>query len=239
MSYAALGFLRQQYLCVLRRCAWFNAGMISGLICLPSVSVQAGSIVPDGRTQTQVSVNGAITDITTQTIRGANAFNSFSRFNVDTANTVNLHLPGQTSNLLNLVHGEKSYINGLVNAYKDGRIGGNVFFFNPYGVVVGESGVLNVGSLTMATPTTAFMDRLVNPAGVIDDAATAQALTGQVPLSQTGLVLVKGRINAAAGVTLAGGNVEVAGGAQVFAGGKAKVSFADLVNVDGLQRLPT
>ncbi len=235
MSYAALGYLRQQYLCVLRRCAWFNAGMLSaGLMALPGVSAHAAGIVADGRTQTQVMVNGAITDITTQTMRGANAFNSFSKFNVETANTVNLHLPGQTSNLLNLVHDETSYINGLVNAYKGGKIGGNVFFFNPHGIVVGAGGVLNVGSLTLATPTPAYMDRLLSPAGVIDDAATAEALAGHIPLSQTGLVLVKGRINAADAVTLAGGNVDVAPGAQVFAGGRAQVAFADLVNVDGM-----
>ena len=83
MSYAALGFLRQQYLCILRRCAWFNAGMLSaGLFALPSLGVHAASIVPDGRTQTQVTVNGSVTDVTTQTIRGINAYNSFSRFNV-------------------------------------------------------------------------------------------------------------------------------------------------------------
>ncbi|MEW5769760.1 MAG: leukotoxin LktA family filamentous adhesin [Pseudomonadota bacterium] len=235
MSDSALGFLRRQYLCVLRRCAWFNAGMVSaGLFALPSLFAHAASIVPDGRTQTQVRVDGAVTDITTQTIRGINAYNSFSRFNVERARTVNLHLPGQTSNLLNLVHGETSYIDGLVNAYKDGRIGGNVFFFNPHGIVVGEGGVLNVGSLTLATPTAGFMDRLVSPAGVIDDNATAQALTGQVPLSQTGLVLVKGRVNAADAVTLAAGSVDVAAGAQVLAGGRAQVAFADLVNVEGM-----
>lgn len=236
MSYAALGFLRQQYLCILRRCAWFNAGMLSaGLFALPGLVANAASIVPDGRTQTQVTVNGTVTDITTQTIRGLNAYNSFSRFNVEAASTVNLHLPGQTGNLLNLVHDQTSYINGLVNAYKDGQIGGNVFFFNPHGIVVGSGGVLNVGSLTLATPTPGFMDRLVSPAGAIDAAATAQALAGHIPLSQTGLVLVKGRINAADAVTLAGGNVEVAPGARVLAGGQARVAFADLVNVEGIQ----
>lgn len=234
MSHAALGYLRRQYLCVLRRCAWFNALAACGLVLLPSTGVQAQSIVTDGRTQTQVAVSGTVTDITTQTVRGVNAYNSFSRFNVDSGYTVNLHLPGQASNLLNLVHGEASYINGLVNAYKDGRIGGNVFFFNPHGIVVGSQGVLNVGSLTLATPTPAFMDQLVSPTGAIGDAATAMALAGQVPLSQTGLVLVKGRIHAADAVTLAGGNVTVDTGAQVFAGPRAQVAFADLVNVEGM-----
>ncbi len=180
LSYQARGWLIRQYRCVLRRCA--ELGMEALALALGSVGLlHAATIVPDGRTQTQVTVSGTVTDITTQTIRGLNAYNSFSRFNVEAASTVNLHLPGQTGNLLNLVHDQTSYINGLVNAYKDGRIGGNVFFFNPHGIVVGSGGVLNVGSLTLATPTPGFMDRLVSPAGDIDAAASAQALAGRPP----------------------------------------------------------
>ncbi len=234
LSDHARGWLVQRYRSLLRRC--LALGLEALVAVLASVGlVHAASIVADGLTQTQVMVKGAVTDITTQTIRGANAYNSFSRFNVETAERVNLYLPGQTSNLLNLVHDETSYINGLVNAYKGGRIGGNVFFFNPHGIVVGAGGVLNVGSLTLATPTPGFMKELVDPNGNIGDAATAAALSGQIPLSQSGLVLVKGRINAADAVTLAGGSVDVAPGAAVLAWGQAGIAFEDMVNVDGMQ----
>jgi filamentous hemagglutinin family protein len=237
MTSSAQGYLRRQYLCVLRRCAWFKALASCAALILSPSGVAAQSIVVDGRTQTQLGVNGAVTNITTQTIRGSNAFNSFSKFNVDPGSTVNLYLPGQTSNLLNLVHGEQSYINGLVNAYQGGRIGGNVFFYNPHGVIVGSGGVLNVGSLTLATPTTAYMDSLISPTGSIGDEALAQALSGQVPLSQTGLVLVRGRINAQNSIDIAAANVNVASGAQVLAGGSAQVAFADLVNIQGAQQV--
>ncbi len=232
MTRSAMGYLKRQYLCVLRRNALLMAGI--GFMGGSAALAQPPSIVTDGRTATQLTTQGAVTDIRTQTVRGATAFNSFSKFNVETARTVNLHLPGQTANLLNLVTGEASYINGLVNSYKAGQIGGNVFFLNPHGVVVGSTGVLNVGSLTLVTPTTGFMDRLMSASGAIDDAATAAVLAGQIPLSATGLVSVKGRINAAEAVTLAGGNVDIGAGAQVFAGGHAQVAFADLVNVNGL-----
>ncbi|MEQ1601624.1 MAG: leukotoxin LktA family filamentous adhesin [Methylophilaceae bacterium] len=234
MSQSALGYLNRQYYCVLLRCARLNAAVMAGAMMVPAFAAQAESIVPDGRTQTQLSVTGAVTDISTQTIRGNNAFNSFSRFNVDAGNTVNLHLPGQTSNLLNLVHGEQSYINGLVNAYKGGRIGGNVYFFNPYGVIVGAQGVLNVGSLTIATPTGRFMNQLLDAQGAIDDSAVNQALAGQIPLSASGLISVKGRINALDAITLAGGNVEIDAGARILAGAQARVAFNDLVNVEGV-----
>ena len=201
--------------------------------------VVAAPIVPDGRTQTHLAVNGAVTAITTQTVSGANAFNSFSRFNVGNGQTVNLLLPGGTSNLLNLVRDERSQLNGVMNAYKDGRIGGNVFFLNPHGVVVGAGGVLNVGSLTIATPTIQFMDTLIDSSGVVNGVAVGYVLAGHVPLSDSGLIQVKGRINAASDLNLAAGQVAVDGGAHVIAGAQALVSFADLVNIAGVATAST
>ncbi|WP_372656933.1 leukotoxin LktA family filamentous adhesin, partial [Hydrogenophaga sp.] len=233
---SAEAYLRRQYLCLLRRCAWNQAlnTFVGVVAAIHGVAASAQAIVVDGRTQTQVSVNGAVTDVSTQTVRGPTGFNSFSRFNVESATTVNLHLPDQTRNLLNLVHDEQSSIHGMVNAYQDGHIGGNVFFLNPHGIVVGKQGVLNVGSLTLATPTPAFMNELVAPGGEIGQAATDQALAGSMPLSESGLVRVQGRINATEAVTLAGGSVDVATGAQVLAGARARVAFAELVNVQGV-----
>lgn len=235
MTQSALGYLRRQYLCVLRRCALKNAMMTVGVLMAGSGAL-AQNIVPDGRTQTQVVTSGSTTDVSTATIQGSNAFNSFSRFGVDPGQSVNLHLPNGTTHLLNLVRDERSYINGLVNAYQNGQIGGNVYFFNPHGVVVGAQGTINVGSLTLATPTAGFLDRLISPQGVIDGAATAQALAGQIPLSPTGLVQVKGRIYASEGITLIATDIDVAGGAQLVAGGEARAAFKDLVNIEQVQQ---
>jgi filamentous hemagglutinin family protein len=236
MSKSALGYLRRQYLCVLRRCAWLNAVASGAALVAVAPMAQAQTIVPDGRTQTTLSVNGAVTDISTQTVRGPNAFNSFSRFDVNQGATVNLHLPGATTNLLNLVTDQRSYINGLVNSYRNGSIGGNVYFFNPLGIVVGQGGVINTGSLTLAAPTPGFMNQLMDPSGTIGDAAMQQALNGQVPLSASGLISVQGQINSADAVSLAGAQVNVEAGARVLAGGSAQVNFGDLVNVQGAQQ---
>jgi len=116
-------------------------------------SAFADTITTDGRTQTQLTINGSVTDVTTRTVQGVNAINSFHRFNIGNGQTVNLYLLTGTANLLNLVHDERSYFDGVLNAYKGGRIGSNVYFLNPHGMLVGAGGVLNVGSLTMATPT--------------------------------------------------------------------------------------
>ena len=74
MKRSVQGFLNRQYLCVLRRCAWHHA--LSCFITTTSLlcgSAHAGNIATDGRTQTQLNVRGAVTDITTQTARGASA----------------------------------------------------------------------------------------------------------------------------------------------------------------------
>src|SRR5665213_4346257 len=60
-------------------------------------------IVPDGRSATSVQSAGSVTNITTRTVSGNTGFNSFSQFKEGAGNTVNLMLPGGTSNLVNNV----------------------------------------------------------------------------------------------------------------------------------------
>ena len=236
MKRSVQGFLSRQYLCVLRRCAWENAlsHFISASMAVSGASAFADTITTDGRTQTQLTTNGNVTDVTTRTVQGVNALNSFHRFNIGNGQTVNLHLPSGTSNLLNLVHGERSYFDGVLNAYKDGRIGGNVYFLNPHGMVVGAGGVLNVGSLTMATPTNQFMESLISQAGLVNGDAVNNVLSGYIPLTETGLIQVKGRINAANAVTLSAGHIAVDADARIVAGPQTQASFADLVNIQGV-----
>ncbi len=160
------------------------------------------AITPDGRTGTQVHVSGAQTDITTTTMSGGNAFNSFSHFEIGAGNTVNLHVPGSANNLVNLVWDAPIRIDGILNAYKNGQIGGNVHFADPYGMVVGQSGVINVGSLTVTTPTREFMEQMLAPDGVISNPAVEQLLKGAMLISQDGVIAIHGRINAAESVRI-------------------------------------
>ena len=238
MSYGALGYLRRQYLCVLRRCAFLNA-CAAPLMMMAAAHAGSAAIVPDGRTATTLASHGTVTDIRTSTVKANNAFNSFSRFNIGRGQTVNLHLPGGSSNLLNLVRNERSALDGVMNAYKDGRIGGNVFFFNPHGVVIGAGGQINVGSLTVATPTAGFMDKLIDGAGRIDDATLAAALEGRIPLSESGLITVEGRVRAARAVNLSAAGVQIGTGADISAGAAARVEFGALVNIEGLDAAAT
>ena len=76
------------------------AAGVAVLAGLPAISVWAQTtgiaanvIKPDGRTATVQQVLGTRTDITTGTVKGDNAFNSFSRFEIGQGQTVNVHVP--------------------------------------------------------------------------------------------------------------------------------------------------
>src|SRR5664279_2324685 len=63
------------------------------LLLAQSVPAGVTRIVPDGRTATTVTANGSTSTVTTRTVSGQNAFNSYSKFEIGAGNTGNLVLP--------------------------------------------------------------------------------------------------------------------------------------------------
>ncbi|WP_394787155.1 leukotoxin LktA family filamentous adhesin [Rhodoferax sp.] len=209
-----------------------NLGFLLGP---PATAGPADGIVVDGRTQTSVTSAGNTVSVNTATVTGSNAFNSFSKFNVGSGVTANLYLPSGTSNLINLVRDARSDIYGMVNAVKDGQIGGNVWFANPYGMVVGAGGVVNVGALTMTTPTVGFIDGFFNSPNNPDATSVSQLLAGTAPRNAGGTISIQGRINAINGVSLSAGAVNVSG--SIYSGAHfigSAPDFSDVVNANGL-----
>lgn len=211
------------------------------MVFLPVYSVRlqaqtANVIVPDGRTGTSLQTSGSVTNVTTSTVSGNNAFNSFSQFSVGQGNTVNLQLPTGTRNLVNIVRDAPVYVNGTLNSYMNGAIGGNVYFADPKGFVVGRSGVVNVGSLNVSTPTREFTDSLIGPGGAINGTAVGNLMAGSFPVSPDGNIRIYGRINAQDGVRLTGQNVFVGGASQRdIANLDHAAKFAASVNSKGLR----
>lgn len=206
-------------------------------VTLTSVA-EAQSIVPYGNTETVVDIDEAagVTNITTSTLIGGGlgGLNTFSRFDVAQDHTVNLILPDGTQHLVNLVYGHRSVIDGVVNSIKDGEIGGNLYFLNPHGIVVGETGVINVGALALGAPTQAFMDGFF-VGGQAQATSVNAVLQGNVPVSPTGLVTVRGTINAAGDIRLFGGDVVNTGVVTTGAAFEwTEDNFTDVVNVAGL-----
>lgn len=219
--------------------AWRWKTVLCYLLALQQVVVpavaSAQAIRTDGRTQTTVSTNGAVTNVTTSTIRGANAFNSFQSFSVGKGTTANLFLPNGTLNLINLVRDQRTTIDGILNAIKDGKIGGNVYFANPNGFLVSASGIVNVGSLSLSTPTPAFIDNFFTAPGSPNDDSVASLLSGTAPRNRYGSISIQGQVNAIDGIALSAGAINVGG--TLYSGARfvgSMPNFTDVVNANGL-----
>ncbi len=210
---------------------------------MASSASAASQIIKDGKTATTVAMTGSsgaqVFDVNTTTVSTDHktAFNSFSNFDVVQGDTVNLHLPGASTNLVNLVW-NASTINGTVNGYLNGKTtsGGAVYFADPYGIVVGSSGTLNVGALSMSAPTMTFMNSLLGSSGNVDpsSAGFATLMQGQEPLAEsagTCLICVAGTVNANNAVRIRATAIDVSG--TVFVNGTGTDTLATAVNVGG------
>ena len=205
---------------------------MAALVCIIfyADAANAQQIITDGNTNTTLNVNGTITDVTTTTTEGNNAFNSFSKFNVDAGNTVNLHVPAASNHLINLVHDEATNINGVLNSIKNNEIGGSIFLANPHGIVVGTSGVINVGSLTAVTPTTDFMNNFFDAPGNPADASVTALINGTAPINPGAEIKVDGQINALDAVKLETGAITSTNG-QIKSGSAAQEAVFEIQDV--------
>jgi filamentous hemagglutinin family protein len=213
-----------------------SLGYFLGLSLTLAVGAAAAQgIVPDGRTSTTVDVGPAVTSVRTTTTSGVIGFNSFQRFSVEAARTANLFLPAGTSHLVNIVRDQRTDVFGTLNAIQDNVIGGNVWFATPNGFLVGNSGVVNVGSLNVTTPTAAFVDSFFLSPGNPNPASVTQLMAGTAPRNAAAAIRIDGQVNALGGVTLSAGQINVGG--VVYSGARfsgAAPDFSDVVNDNGL-----
>ena len=100
-----------------------------------------------------IANSGKQYDITNQQVKDGNALNNFDNFGIKQHDVANLHM-GEANHQINVVK-NKIDIDGVVNAIKDNKIGGDVYFFSNAGIAVGANGVFNVGRLTLGTNTQA------------------------------------------------------------------------------------
>lgn len=156
----------------------------------------------------KLDVNGNVTNVWAgKVINDKVAMSVFKDFKVDANNIANMYFKEQANgqeagNLVNFVN---SCIdnNGTVNALKGGKIGGNLFFLSKDGMAVGATGVINTGSLYVATPNANKINELQDSLqkGLIKD-NLADNLVYSVPINKSGTITVMGKINAADDVHL-------------------------------------
>ena len=168
-------------------------------------------------------------------------YRKYKDFNLDKGDIANLiYKYGNTdvSTFINLVD-NKININGIVNTMRDGNFyNGKAVFVSPNGMVVGASGVLNVGSLSVYTPNSVVYDNYKkNPNSDLSSLETSYG--GKE-------VTINGKVFAANDVMLNGGKVSVGKNGGIMAGinenkmsvmnsnQQAETLFTQLVNTDNL-----
>lgn len=174
-------------------------------------------------------------DITNQQVNGGNALNKFTDFALKQHDVANLHM-GEANHQINVVK-NKIDIDGVVNAIKDNKIGGDVYFFSDAGIAVGANGVFNVGRLTLGT-NAAYGEALYN--GGMEKHLAQSAASQAKAVAGGSDISLEGKVYAQSDVVLGAGSVNVKGGeirthrnnADTYADKKAAEAYRNqLVNV--------
>ncbi len=160
-----------------------------------------------------VSGNNGTFNINPEVANGDTGFRQYENFYLskgDIANLIFKYGNRDVSKFVNLVDG-KVNIQGIVNTMRDGNFyNGHAIFISPNGMVVGESGVLNVGSLSVLTPSNSTYDKLkANP--------TAMKLK-DVQNETNGDILIRGKVLARDNVNLQGAHVILPEGSSILNG---------------------
>jgi hypothetical protein len=216
----------------------FGRQIVTALVILSQVFqpvyIAAESTITGVPSHTNVTKTGDVYSVTPKNTSGINVFNSFSAFNLEKGDIANLYVPGTATNLIN-ISSARFNIDGVLNSIQNGTIGGNVWFASPDGFVVGQSGVINVGSLMVATPSETFIEGFFSGEDA-DETSLSSLLGGSYPLSADGLISIAGRINAMDAVSLNAGAINVSG--SIYTGSTfngTEPDFSAIVNVEGIE----
>ncbi|GGD36176.1 leukotoxin LktA family filamentous adhesin [Sinisalibacter lacisalsi] len=183
-------------------------------------------IVADGKTATTVSQGaGAITDIRTGTIAAGHGVNSFSSFSTTTGSVTNIHVPSGAKGTVNIVNGPRSVINGAVNSVAGGTIGGDLYFANPAGVVVGPDGGFHGGSVSLSTPSQDFVKDMFAASGQVGGEQVSALITGNAPTGQ-GDIVIHGQVRGERRVRMQAGGDVVIGGDVAALGPEGSVAIS-------------
>lgn len=156
---------------------------------------------------TDIANSGKQYDITNQQVKDGNALNKFNDFGITQHDVANLHM-GEANHQINVVK-NKIDIDGVVNAIKDNKIGGDVYFFSNAGIAVGEHGVFNVGRLTLGT-NAAYGEALYN--GGMEKHLAQSAASQAKAVAGGSDITLQGKVYAQSDVVLGAGSVNVTNG---------------------------
>lgn len=168
----------------------------------------ADSVPADKVNKTQLAGGGIQYDIYNQQVNNGSALNKFTDFGIGQKDVANLQLGSSVDRQINLVK-NRIDIDGVVNAIKDNKIGGDVYFFSNAGIAVGENGVFNVGRLTLGT-NAAYGEALYN--GGMEKHLAQSAASQAKAVAGGSDISLNGKVYAQSDVVLGAGSVNVKDG---------------------------
>lgn len=231
-----------------------SAVTAAGFIMQPFTAF-AGEIIKHNNPNTNL-INDKVANIWADKVVGNAAVNVFDKFNLSANEIANMYFSTEANknaikdNLVNFVN-SRIDINGTVNAVKDNKIGGNLFFLSKDGMAVGKSGVINTGSLYVMTPAESDWNKIqyqIGSSGTFDGGDDIVSGWEAIPVNNSGTITVLGKVNATNEVQMraakigVGKNVDkalvdgVASGSTVSGSAitTSVTDFRNIVNTDGM-----
>lgn len=205
-------------------------------------------------TITGIQGNNGIYNIDPAMVAGDVGYRKYTDFSLDNGHTANLIFQGikngkirDINSFINLVQNEIN-VQGIVNTMRGNDFfNGHAIFISPNGLTVGASGVLNVGQLSVITPTqgkfndltSAYAAKDFETLNKVSKLRSTEAVNygGNAPVNIAGTVLARN------GVDIRGSQVDIAGNIVngfnldneiIRSADRAKELFNSLVNTDGI-----
>ncbi len=205
---------------------------------------------------TGVTGKNGVYNITPEHFSGNAGYRKYDNFKLDKGHVANLEFirsdgKANPDTFVNLVN-NKVNINGLVNTTRNGGFyNGHAVFITPGGFVVGSSGVLNVGRLSVATPNQSTYNSMLSGYGDKDYNYAANIGRNISALTQNSKgnagaadISIQGKVFSRNGAEMTGSNVAVSG--NIVNGVKATPVlttedqalelFNSLVNTNGIMK---
>ena len=229
------------------------AMLATGMVAWPSFSpVYAAPLDGVVRSDGGVTkINGNVGDYYVGKQNGAVGVNVFNKFNVASGEIANLQFHNQektytATHLLNFVQ-ERINVSGTVNAIRNNRIGGNLYFISSNGMIVNEGGAINAGALTVMAPQYSYISKAFT---ALEDGATNTAteilkgmIKGDIPLNPSGSIVINGTVRTGVESRFMAANIVV--GKDLNTDGTTSgnhnarivngVNFSSIVNTAGLE----
>lgn len=146
-------------------------------------------------------------------VNGDVGYRQYQNFNLGQGDIANLifkyNNTKDINTFINLVQNGVN-VNGILNTMRNGNFyNGHAVFISPNGLTVGASGVLNVGSLSVATPSSTAYNKLLSEysANNYENINNVSHLLNRE--TNSGTISIDGKVFARNGVQIRGGNINV------------------------------